>query len=529
MVNLTEIMRQKDDRAFAQLLNRIRTKKKTDPLSVDDAALLTQAVAEFKDCPPDVLHIFATNKEVDAHNAATVTALRLQVVNIPAEDYRKDPRTGGMVILTDLKGNSRDLPDNIQAAQGARVMVTRNLDTEDGIVNGTFGTIANIVPIAGCGPTTVKLIGLQLDNPTAGQKFRRKIAGATDDLVYIERFEEQMSKRGVVRRQFPMKLAFGCTAHKVQGMTMKSAVVCLKRVFESGMAYVALSRTTSLEGLRIIDFEEKKIYADPNVTTAMENMSHASFRSTRPLLHFVKSAEHAAPTLTVVHHNAEGLPPHMEDLKSHHELGLADVLCVTETHLSGSFVSPKFQLEGYDMFARNRHVSYTNRVDMATKDGGGVAVYCRSSLQAEARRYFHDVTDLEFSVVKVESPVRALIAAVYRPPNLGLDTFLPNMQSLLDSLETMDCQPVVVCGDFNEDLLSRGKKAIRELFHSRGYSQLVSAATTEKQTLIDHIYISRPELCLQSGVLQTYHSYHVPVYCILTSSAVGASALFVVE
>ncbi|KAJ8406862.1 hypothetical protein AAFF_G00291380 [Aldrovandia affinis] len=239
MVNLTEIMRQKDDRAFAQLLNRIRTKKKTDSLSVDDAALLTQAVAEIKDCPPDVLHIFATNKEVDAHNAATVTALRLQVVNIPAEDYRKDPRTGGMVILTDLKGNSRDLPDNIQAAQGARVMVTRNLDTEDGIVNGTFGTIANIVPIAGCGPTTVKLIGLQLDNPTAGQKFRRKIAGATDDLVYIERFEEQMSKRGVVRRQFPMKLAFGCTAHKVQGMTMKSAVVCLKRVFESGMAYVS--------------------------------------------------------------------------------------------------------------------------------------------------------------------------------------------------------------------------------------------------------------------------------------------------
>ncbi|KAJ8366798.1 hypothetical protein AAFF_G00342310 [Aldrovandia affinis] len=89
IVNLTEIMRQKDDRAFAQLLNRIRTKKKTDPLSFNDTALLTQAVAEIKDCPLDVLHIFATNKEVDAHNAATVTALRLQVVNIPAEDYRK--------------------------------------------------------------------------------------------------------------------------------------------------------------------------------------------------------------------------------------------------------------------------------------------------------------------------------------------------------------------------------------------------------------------------------------------------------
>ncbi|KAJ8384064.1 hypothetical protein AAFF_G00211960 [Aldrovandia affinis] len=30
-----------------------------------------------------------------------------------------------MGILTDLKGNNRDLLDNIQAAQGARVMVTR--------------------------------------------------------------------------------------------------------------------------------------------------------------------------------------------------------------------------------------------------------------------------------------------------------------------------------------------------------------------------------------------------------------------
>ncbi|KAJ8414826.1 hypothetical protein AAFF_G00023490 [Aldrovandia affinis] len=182
-----------------------------------------------------------------------------------------------MVILTDLKGNKRDLPDNIQAAQGARVMVTRDLDIEDGIVNGTFGTIANIVTTTQYGPTTVKQIGLELDNPTAGQKFRRKIQA-----------------------------------------------------------------------------------------------------------------------LTVVHHNAERLPTHIEDLKSHHELRLADVLCITETHLSGSFVSPKFQLEGYDMFVCNRHVSYANRVDMATKDGGGVAVYCRSSLQAETRRYFRNVTDLNF-------------------------------------------------------------------------------------------------------------------------------------
>ena len=61
LVDLTEIMRQRDDRIFAELLNRLRVKGKADPLSADDRALLTQACTEREDGPYDVLHIFATN------------------------------------------------------------------------------------------------------------------------------------------------------------------------------------------------------------------------------------------------------------------------------------------------------------------------------------------------------------------------------------------------------------------------------------------------------------------------------------
>ena len=186
MVNLTQIMRQKDDLVFAELLNRIRVRQKTEELCDSDKALLNQAVTDIKDCPPNVLHIFATNKEVDAHNCATVTALHPDFVNIKAEDYLKDPTTGQMIQIGTIKGSKRELPDNIQAAPGVRVMLTRNLDVEDGLVNGTFGTIANIVTTEKSGETTVKLVGLQLDNPTAGRKFRQKIKGASDDLVYIE-------------------------------------------------------------------------------------------------------------------------------------------------------------------------------------------------------------------------------------------------------------------------------------------------------------------------------------------------------
>ena len=77
--------------------------------------------------------------------------------------------------------------------------------------------------------------------------------------------------------------------------------------------------------------------------------------------------------------------------------------------------------------------------------------------------------------------MRALIATIYRPPNYRLDKFLPQMEHLLDSLDMMNLQPVIICGDFNEDLISTGKKPIQELLQIRGYTQMITTATTEKK------------------------------------------------
>ena len=132
-------------------------------------------------------------------------------------------------------------------------------------------------------------------------------------------------------------------------MTTTSAVVSCKRIFEPGMAYVALSRTTSLGGLRITDFYEKKIYADPDISTTLESMRRATMDNVMPLLKDAKTTRQI-PKLTVVHHNTEGLQSHINDVKSHHGLLLADVLCFTETHLSGSVVAENLQLDGYMMF-----------------------------------------------------------------------------------------------------------------------------------------------------------------------------------
>lgn len=74
MIELTEIMRQKDDQPFIELLNRFRTGSQTDE---DIQRIQSSSISPLEDnYPTDSLHIWAENSPVTQHNNAKLNQIQ---------------------------------------------------------------------------------------------------------------------------------------------------------------------------------------------------------------------------------------------------------------------------------------------------------------------------------------------------------------------------------------------------------------------------------------------------------------------
>lgn len=63
----------------------------------------------------------------------------------------------------------------------------------------------------------------------------------------------------------------------------------------------------------------------------------------------------------------------------------------------------------------------------------------------------------------------------------------------------------MIMGDFNEDIVT--SSTVMKLMEQHGYNQHVQNPTTEKGTLIDHVY-TKDIVGISVNVVQTYYSFH---------------------
>ncbi|KAK7929411.1 hypothetical protein WMY93_005806 [Mugilogobius chulae] len=355
IAELTTVVRQKDT-TFAELLNRLRTRSKGEPMLQNDIEILKSRETGEQS---SALHIFPTNTQVSDHNINQLKITCPDSITIEAQDYHYNKKTGKMEkrLTPHTKDNLTCLPRELPLGVSARVMLCKNIDVEDGLVNGVCGTVTHITDKEING--LPEAVYVQFDGVRVGTQRRKKCPPTTAALrnsTRIEPEEERANSKGVKRRQFPLSLAWAVTVHKVQGLTVDNAVVSLNKMFAAGQAYVALSRVTTLDGLIIQDFKEKAIYCNEDVKNALQVMP-------RFMENTMSQDKQATDVLTLFLINVQGLLKHVFDLVSCTQTLQPECIAVTETWLTSQSSLHTVDIKGYNFHSQPRSLSYENNHD----------------------------------------------------------------------------------------------------------------------------------------------------------------------
>ena len=144
MIELVDIMRQKDDQPFAELLNRFRTASQTEE---DIQCIQSRAIdPSDNNYPSDALHIWAENTPANQHND-----LKLEQMPAPLFHWKAIDQYPPNVSQQDIdrvlvrpRSETSGLDSDIYIKEAARVMLTMNIDIADRLINGQLGTVVRI-------------------------------------------------------------------------------------------------------------------------------------------------------------------------------------------------------------------------------------------------------------------------------------------------------------------------------------------------------------------------------------------------
>ncbi|KAK3917402.1 ATP-dependent DNA helicase [Frankliniella fusca] len=205
----------------------------------------------------DAIRLFPMKVAVEETNKEILSRLRCKITNNPVPIARIKGRHNCSSAAVAPAKDADGLEPELYLAKGAKVMMKKNLWTDMGLVNGAIGEVVDIVFEDGKfypndSPSVILCKFPQYKGPTL------TINGVCGLIPISPSSKMWSSKNGksLSRVQFPLTLAYACSIHKSQGLTLQQAVVDIGSMREMfvGLSYVALSRCTTLEGILLVPF-----------------------------------------------------------------------------------------------------------------------------------------------------------------------------------------------------------------------------------------------------------------------------------
>jgi len=252
----------------------------------------------------------------------------------------------------------------------------------------------------------------------------------------------------ITRRQFPLAMAFACTIHKSQGLTLNSVVISMKsRYFNAGQVYVALSRVKTLQGLHLFNFERKKINASKEVFAEMKRLK-ATLLPVTDVCQLLQ--ELTLETVKICHLNIRSFRAHIEDIICDNAVHLSDVVCLNETdirHIDETVLT--------DIPWKGTNNYHAVRCDYDhQKRGGGAMVAVRHYESSLIMKY----RELGTEAVVVELKLcgqRFHSCCTYRHPSCKRNQFKDAVFRIRQSSENV---PLLIVGDVNDQSVPAADK-----------------------------------------------------------------------
>jgi ATP-dependent DNA helicase PIF1 len=244
VIELTEIVRQSEDKEFARFLSQLR-KGESESLS-----FLNPCVDRVFSKEQQPVKLYCRNINVEKENEFKLNQIHGETKTFNAIDY------GGPHHIEYFNKNC-PAPKYLKLKVGAQVMLLKNLDVEHGYCNGSIGIVMGFLN----GGVEVKFQYGRLIVSRESWEIKEQVVNATGKMV---------SRAVAERSQIPLKLAWAMTVHKAQGATLDCAEVDIADAFATGQIYVALSRVRNSKGLSIKPFSLDKIKVNDKVAKFLD-------------------------------------------------------------------------------------------------------------------------------------------------------------------------------------------------------------------------------------------------------------------